>query len=429
MSMDKSTTPQVEDKFYDYPDKPVPTDKRRSKINIAVVTTGMAVAMSTLYTGSALATVLSYRDAVIAIGIGCAILGIVAALTGNIGAKKGVSTSMLARFPFGKKGSYIVGIVFAISMLGWFSYQCGYFGETVHLLLPGHFLTDPKVATFWGGILMMSTAIVGYKGMTYLSLAAAPLLLGMCLFSGVSAINQMGMDAIVAAAPTNPGTLGMGITIVIGGWITGAVLQPDVSRFAKSGRDNTGGVIIAMVIFAVANWGGLVIAKATMAANIMDGLKLLGLGSLALFIVILGQWTSNDNNLYSAALALINARPGTNKHLVSAICGVLFTVIAITGIQNYFVGFLSLLGTFLPPFAAVLIADYYVLRRGDSYRFGDEVEHASIKPLAFVAVVAGGVIAYFSGFGSTAITSVIVAFVVYILLEKTVGVTLAKKAA
>ena len=51
-----------EDKYYDYPDRPVPQNKRKSPINIAVVTTGMAVAMSTLYTGSALAEVMSFKD-------------------------------------------------------------------------------------------------------------------------------------------------------------------------------------------------------------------------------------------------------------------------------------------------------------------------------------------------------------------------------
>ena len=51
-----------EDKYYDYPDRPVPHDKRKSPINIAVVTTGMAVAMSTLYTGSALAEVMNFKE-------------------------------------------------------------------------------------------------------------------------------------------------------------------------------------------------------------------------------------------------------------------------------------------------------------------------------------------------------------------------------
>ena len=63
----------MEDQFYDYPDRPVPADKRRTQLNIAVVTTGMAVAMSTLYTGSALAEVMSYKDGIISILAGCVI--------------------------------------------------------------------------------------------------------------------------------------------------------------------------------------------------------------------------------------------------------------------------------------------------------------------------------------------------------------------
>ena len=96
-----------EDKYYDYPDRPVPHDKRKSPINIAVVTTGMAVAMSTLYTGSALAEVMNFKEGTIAIVVGSVILAILASLTGGIGANQGISTSMLSRVPFGRKGSNI----------------------------------------------------------------------------------------------------------------------------------------------------------------------------------------------------------------------------------------------------------------------------------------------------------------------------------
>ena len=109
-----------EDKYYDYPDRPVPHDKRKSPINIAVVTTGMAVAMSTLYTGTALAEVMNFKEGTIAIVVGSMILAILASLTGGIGANQGISTSMLSRVPFGRKGSNIVGLVLGISMLGWF---------------------------------------------------------------------------------------------------------------------------------------------------------------------------------------------------------------------------------------------------------------------------------------------------------------------
>lgn len=412
------TDNEIEDKFYDYPDRPVPMDKRKSPINIAVVTTGMAVAMSTLYTGSALAAVMSFKEGTIAIIVGSMILAMIASLTGNIGSNQGISTSMLARFPFGRKGSNVVGIILAISMLGWFAYQCGYFGETIALMIPGHFLTNPTVATIWGGLFMMSTAIVGYKGMTYLSMVAAPLLLGFCLYSGFTAINQIGLEAIMAAVPENPATVGVGITIVIGGWITGAVLQPDISRYAKAKLDNTIGVIIAMFVFASANWGGFVIAKATQSANIMEGLTVLGMGTISLLIVILGQWTSNDNNLYSAALAIINIKPKANKHVVSAICGIAFTLLAVTGIQNHFVGFLSALGTFLPPIGAVLAVDYYVLKRHTEYKFENINKLDDYKPLAFLSVFLGGGIAYFTKFGSTAINSIVLTVIIYIVVSK-----------
>ncbi|OZV12134.1 hypothetical protein CIW83_10945 [Tissierella sp. P1] len=408
---------EKEDQFYDYPDRPVPSNKRRSQINIAVVTTGMAVAMSTLYTGASLAQTLSYRDAVLSIVIGCIILGIIAAFTGGIGASKGVSFSMLARKPFGREGSKIVGLVFAISMLGWFSYQCGYFGETIHLLVPNAKWADPKIAALWGGILMMSTAIIGFKGMTALSMIASPLLLGMCLYSGIHAINQYGYSAIVQSSVDNPASLGIGITIVVGGWITGAILQPDISRYAKSPKHNGIGIVIAMIIFAVANWGGLVIAKATMASTIMDGLIILGLGTIALMIVILGQWTSNDNNLYSAALGIINIKPGINKHKITAVCGIIFTLVATFGIQNYFIYFLELLGTFLPPFGGVLIADYYILKEQEKYKFDGEHEYEKIKPIAFISVIVGGLFSYIFKFGSTAINSILISMVVYIILS------------
>lgn len=142
------------------------------------------------------------------------------------------------------------------------------------------------------------------------------------------------------------------------------------------------------------------------------------MGVLGLLIVVLGQWTSNDNNLYSAALAIINIKPGINKHIVSAVCGVIFTALAVTGIQNHFVGFLSALGTFLPPIGAVLAVDYYLLKKKHQYDFENMDQTTSYKPLAFVSVVLGGGIAYISKFGSTTITAIILTVVLYYGLSK-----------
>lgn len=138
---------------------------------------------------------------------------------------------------------------------------------------------------------------------------------------------------------------------------------------------------------------------------------------MALMIVILGQWTSNDNNLYSAALGIINIKPGVNKHKITAVCGIIFTLIATVGIQNYFIYFLELLGTFLPPFGGVLIADYYILKEQEKYKFDGEHEYEKIKPIAFISVIVGALFSYIFKFGSTAINSILISIIIYIILS------------
>lgn len=404
--------------FYDYPDRPVPKSERRSAHNIAMVTTGMAVAMSTLYTGALLADLLSYHEAVLAIILGCTVLAIVAGLTGSIGARKGVSFAFLARYPFGRQGSKIVGLVFAISMLGWYSYQCGYFGETMSLLLPNVKLASPKIAAFWGGLLMMTTAVIGFKGMEILSLIAGPALLLMSIYGAITAFNKIGYDVIVNTPPSNPVSLGVGMTVVIGGWITGATLQPDISRYAKDEKSNWIAATIAMIVFAVANWAGVVITKATKAPTVMHGLMRLGLGTVALLIVILGQWTSNDNNLYSGALGIINIKSFSKPKLV-AILGIIMTIIGVLGIQEYFVNFLEGLGTFLPPMGTVLIVDYYILKNKDKYIFSEnneQIEYNSWNVIAIISVILAGILSYTIDIGIPAINSFVLSGLLYYIL-------------
>ena len=73
-----------------------------------------------------------------------------------------------------------------------------------------------------------------------------------------------------------------------------------------------------------------------------------------------------------------------------------------------FVGFLSALGTFLPPIGAVLAVDYYLLKKKHQYDFENMDQTTSYKPLAFVSVVlGGGNCIYFPKSGSTTITAII----------------------
>ncbi|MDI5789226.1 hypothetical protein PO124_14700 [Bacillus licheniformis] len=59
--------------------------------------------------------------------------------------------------------------------IGWFGWQVAFFGTTISEMFPGVWLAKPEVAIVWGGILMILTAFIGYRGLAALSFIAVPL--------------------------------------------------------------------------------------------------------------------------------------------------------------------------------------------------------------------------------------------------------------
>jgi len=349
-------------KLYDYEDKPVPQEKRKGLYSLVTVTTGLAVAMSTLYTGAALAHMLGLKEAVIATIVGCFILATMASLTGTIGVKTGLSTTMSNWYSLGRDGSKILSIIIAVSLTGWFAYQSGFFGETIHLIFPNSPWARVSIAALWGGIMMMTTAIIGYRGLAALSWIAVPLIYLFSIIGSYLAIAKYGLSYISQVMPQNPGTLGLGITVVVGSWAVGSIIQPDIARYGKTPKHNIISSWVAMIGFAIAIIAGVLMVKATGTNNIMEAMLELGMGVPALLFVILLQWTSNDNNLYSSALAVCNIIK-VEKWKVAMILGIIASIAAALGIQRYFVNFLVALGTFIPPIGGIMVADHYIIRK------------------------------------------------------------------
>jgi cytosine permease len=367
--------------------------------------------MSTLYTGATLATLLTFQDAIIAIVGGSLFLLVMAGVMGGIGADRGVTFSVLARHAFGRDGSKLVGLIWAITLTGWYAYQSGFFGQTINIIFPDAALTQVSVATVWGGLLMMTTAIVGFKALAVLSTIAAPVIFFVCLWGAFQAFKAGGFEAI-SAAPAEPASIGLGITIVIGGWIVGAIMQPDVSRYVRNRRENWIACALAMIVFAIALFSGMVMVKAAGTETIMEAMVGLGLGVMPLFIVILAQWTSNDNNLYSASLGVTNIRE-IPKWKVAIFLGVIATLIAFFGVTDFFVPFLVFLGIFVPPIGGVIAVDYYFLGKREDYTFEPTTHYRQWNLVAIATVVLAGLISSQIDFGVGAINSFVIGAAIY----------------
>ena len=77
-------------------------------------------------------------------------------------------------------------------------------------------------------------------------------------------------------------------------------------------------------------------------------------------------------------------------------------MLAAFGLLNAFQGFLSLMSALIPPLAGVLIADYWIVRRGKRENFSRSAEFSvpgliSFLAGALIACITGGTFASFPG--------------------------------
>ena len=159
----------------DWSTAPVPKEFRRSNYGVVATLVGQIIALSGIYIGASMVGGLTLSEAFIATLGGSAILAVLGGFLSWVGTKTGVGLSMLLRESFGTIGSYIVSVMLLLVAVGFFGYQATFFGATIHAMFPAAgWITSQTVAGIWGGLLMMTTALVGYKGIEWLSNWASP---------------------------------------------------------------------------------------------------------------------------------------------------------------------------------------------------------------------------------------------------------------
>ena len=223
----------------DWSTAPVPKEYRRSDYGVVVTLVGQIIALSGIYIGAGMVGGLTLTQAFIATLLGSCILAVLGGFLSWIGTKTGVGLSMLLRESFGTIGSYIVSVMLLLVAVGFFGYQATFFGATIHAMFPGGgWFTSQTAAGVWGGLLMMTTALIGYKGIEWLSKWASPLILIMCVLSCIFAIVKIGsLDAFNSITIGFSGmTVPSAVVAVVGGYAFGACLQPDFSRMGKALR-------------------------------------------------------------------------------------------------------------------------------------------------------------------------------------------------
>jgi cytosine permease len=352
---------------------PVPLERRKAWIDVAMVWIGVAVVLSALLRGMMVGMGLgSIRSVVGAYFLGEVLLIGMMALTGFLGAKHGLATPLLARGPFGEKGYLLISFCLALAFLGWFGVQAGLFAETWKAFSRTS-LPVPSLALI-SGLLMMVPAIFGFRGLKALSWGAVPPMIVVFLYAAAKMgfhflpaqnLVQLGLQHSPSPYPAD---LGAAASIIAGGFIVGAVTSADVFRYARPRfRDILAAATLSMAASALMQLVGSVLSMKTglyheHLPRIIISSEYAGLGVWGFLAIAFAQWTTNDSNLYSSVLAFKTIIPWSRWKLALAL-GILASLLAAWGILGRLELFLSLLSVSVGPIGGILVADYYILGR------------------------------------------------------------------
>ena len=402
-------TAQVVD--IDYAENAVPVTERRSFLTMFMIMLGFTFFSASMWVGQQLADGLDLTGFIGALIVGGAILALYTGLLGYVGAKTGLSLDLLARKAFGTKGSYLPSAMISFTQIGWFGVGVAMFAIPVANELLGGSKAAEWALVIVAGICMTASAYFGIKSLTIVSYIAVPCVAILGTVAMILAVKRGDMTLVQQFAK-NSGSLTVisGAGLVVGSFVSGGTATPNFSRFAKDGKT---GVITTVIAFFLGNslmffMGG--ISSIYVGGNdIFEVMLNLNLFYLAVLVLGLNIWTTNDNALYSAGLGLANIF-GQKKKPMVLISGIFGTLTAVWLYWN-FCSWLNILNCTLPPCGIIIVLSYFLNRKD----YDDTEIRTVVNWYAVIGVILGAVAANLLHWGVASLNGMAVATICYLI--------------
>jgi len=381
---------------------PVPLHLSVPGYRVALVSIGIAFTLTGLYTGAELAASLGLAQGLRAVLVGCLVLVAMSMPAALMGARTRLSTYMIVLHVFGRRGATLVNLALALVLLGWYALTAELFGRTCYLTVAAWLSASPLpqwVYTVVCSAMVVATAAFGFRAIERLSVAVAPLLVLLSAYVAWRTLDHASWTGLMAL-PGQGRDLSTGISAVIGGMVVGVVLMPDITRYTRSAADCA---LVSLAGNGLGNAAALILAMLpALAFGEVDPMKYmasLGLVGAAFVTLLLSTWAINAVNLYSTGLVSATVLRHLSYGWLVAGCGLLGTLLALTGLAEHLIGFLVLLGLVVPPIAAVYLTDFFVLGRQD-YSRSDSATNVN----ALLAGLFGGAVGIASDLSHASIT-------------------------
>ena len=407
-------------------------DRTWGVYNYVSLWVAMSVCIPTYMLASGLiAAGMSWKQALFTILLGNMIVLIPMVLNAHAGAKYGIPFPVYVRASFGVLGANVPAVLRALVACGWFGIQCWIGGQALFSMLKVIFTAVPQNAVWWcfGAFWLINMAVVwrGIDTIKSLQVVSAPfmLIVGLVLLFWMVG-RAGGFSVVLESAGTFHGAESApdfwkifvpSLTGIVGFWATVALNIPDFTRYARSQEAQITGQAIglpsAMTLYSFI---GIAVTAATVIVTpdhkaIWSPIDLIAsfhqpaiafVGLVALLLATLN--TNVAANVVSPSNDFSNLSPSNISFrmggLITGVLGIACMPWKLAAnperyINGWLIGYSGLLG----PIAAIMIVDYFIVRKRSLdveslYIRGGAYEYlAGFNPRALVALAAGVIVA------------------------------------
>jgi nucleobase:cation symporter-1, NCS1 family len=374
---------------------------------------GGCVSIGTFTMGSSIVGTLNLLQATLAIAIGCFVIGVALTINGAAGYKYGIPFMVQARSAFGFAGTRFPGLVRAVPAIVWYGFQSWIGAGALNAVSSTLFGYDNLVLFFiLFQFAQIGLSVLGFQGIKWLENIGAVFILCALVYMFVSVIGRYG-DEITTNLVNVEGTWGLpfwGATMLFLGIYSTMMLNvSDYSREHHHGSPPGLLVVIySMAILPVTLFMGLIGLMVSGATGVTDPIQVFAnavdntplLVTTLLFIAFAQVTTNVLNNVVPPTYVLMDVfkLPFKVSTIIVGLAAfgtfpwMLVREESAAGLQF----FVQTYSAFLGPIFAVMVVDYYVLRRRtlDIAKLYDENgPYRGINWAAMIAALFGAAVA------------------------------------
>jgi NCS1 family nucleobase:cation symporter-1 len=343
--------------------------------NTIMVWLAANMVVTTLLTGTLFIPGIPYLQAILIIVLGT-LVGVTAlSLVGCIGTRTGLPTMVLSRGAFGVRGGKVPGVLNLAVLMGWSWVQALLAGIAVNYAvetLTG--FSSVALFTILCQSIVVLLALFGHEGIERVEPFIAVVMILLALYVFYKAFSAFGIGEFVSL-PGDPSagmTVAITFDVVVATAISWTVLSADFNRNAKTQLGGIFGTVIGYTASTsiAMSLGATAAAYAQLrgagAQGFDPAVLVENFGLPAALVVFLSVMATNTLVVYGMVMSYLDLRPESRFLTSALVIGAVSIIGALwQGILDRFLDFLLLIGTFFVPVFAIMLADYYLLRRGN----------------------------------------------------------------